>query len=100
ELMVYQLGEGITVTEALSYLGVSSEVPVATAEALPIDPGLVQGIGGMQALNSETTGYLLLDLQPGTYIASCMLPVPGYELNHSHVEFGMLKPFTVIPLNA
>jgi uncharacterized cupredoxin-like copper-binding protein len=49
--------------------------------------------GGLDALAPGTTGWVNLDLKPGTYIALCVVPDPN--TGKSHAELGMVTPFTV-----
>jgi len=47
----------------------------------------------MQGLSAGGSGYLELDLSPGSYIASCDIPDPVSGKPHS--ELGMLMEFEV-----
>jgi len=49
--------------------------------------------GGMNAFSPTGSGYLMLDLQPGTYAAICDIKDPNTGVPHSHL--GMLKQFIV-----
>jgi hypothetical protein len=49
--------------------------------------------GGMQALDAGKTGWLTLDLEPGSYLALCFVPDPAS--GRAHVEMGMVVPFSV-----
>ena len=50
-------------------------------------------IGGFQAIDPGTSGWLNLDLTPGQYVAICH--VPDQASGHAHSELGMVMPFTV-----
>jgi uncharacterized cupredoxin-like copper-binding protein len=49
--------------------------------------------GGLGALAPGTTGWVNIDLKPGSYIALCFVPDPS--TGKSHAELGMVTPFTV-----
>lgn len=88
ELLLFQLAPDATAEQFLMALEASLESP---AEAEP-PPGLP--IGGMQAIVPGLSGWLVLDLEPGTYLAVCFIPSPANE-GKAHVELGMLGEFTV-----
>lgn len=50
-------------------------------------------IGGFQGIDPGKTGWLHLDLEPGTYVAICHIPDPASGKSHS--ELGMVQMFTV-----
>lgn len=52
-----------------------------------------EAIGGMQGLSMDKSAWLALDLEPGNYVAFCV--VPDAASGKAHAELGMLMPFTV-----
>jgi uncharacterized cupredoxin-like copper-binding protein len=56
-------------------------------------PPPFEAVGGMNAFSVNGSGYMTLDLQPGTYLAICNVPDPASGVAHSHL--GMLREFTV-----
>jgi uncharacterized cupredoxin-like copper-binding protein len=80
-------------------VGVIKLAPGATVEdvlAFYKDPGdqpPFQSIGGINGLGAGRSGFMTLDLQPGTYAAVCLIPDPASHV--SHVHLGMIKRFTV-----
>jgi uncharacterized cupredoxin-like copper-binding protein len=50
-------------------------------------------VGGLGALAPNTSGWVNLDLKPGTYVALCFVPDP--KTGKSHAELGMVTSFTV-----
>ncbi|HKH29134.1 MAG TPA: hypothetical protein VKA61_12485, partial [Sphingomicrobium sp.] len=54
----------------------------------------VSNAGGIQAMDPGLTGWMLLDLEPGEYLAVCMVPSPPNE-QAPHAALGMLQGFTV-----
>ena len=56
-------------------------------------PPPFEPVGGMQGLSQGESGYLELDLSPGSYIATCDIPDP--VSGHPHSELGMLMEFSV-----
>lgn len=50
-------------------------------------------IGGMQAIDPGTTGWLHLDLTPGEYVAICH--IPDLPSGKTHAMLGMVMPFVV-----
>jgi LPXTG-motif cell wall-anchored protein len=56
-------------------------------------PPPFRSLGGMQALNPGKSGWVTVNLQPGTYVAIC--EVPDSRTGKSHAELGMVYQFTV-----
>jgi len=56
-------------------------------------PPPVEAMGGMNAFSVNGSGYMTLDLQPGTYVAICNVPDPASGVSHAHL--GMMREFTV-----
>ncbi|HEX7071751.1 MAG TPA: hypothetical protein VF190_13135 [Rhodothermales bacterium] len=50
-------------------------------------------VGGMQAIDPGSSGWLHLDLTPGTYVAICH--VPDLATGETHASMGMVMPFVV-----
>lgn len=80
EFLLFQLAPGVSAEEFLM------------AMEGPEPPGLP--VGGMQGLAPGLTGWLVLDLAPGNYLAVCFIPSPAHE-GQAHLELGMLAEFTV-----
>ena len=56
-------------------------------------PPPFQAVRGMNAFSVNGSGYMTLDLQPGTYVAICNVPDPASGVAHSHL--GMIRQITV-----
>lgn len=85
EMLLFQLGEGVTLEEALASL----EGPPPADGPPPAIPA-----GGMQALMPGDTGYLDLSaLAPGTYGLVCFIPDP--ETGKAHLELGMVNQIQI-----
>lgn len=83
EMLLFQLAPGATVEEAL----MSLEAP---QDGLP--PAIPAG--GMQVLPPGDTGWLVTDLQPGTYLVICFVPSFANE-GQPHIALGMMAAFEV-----
>jgi hypothetical protein len=59
----------------------------------PAGPPPFEADGGMNAFSADGSGYMTLDLQPGTYVAICNVPDPASGQPHAHL--GMIRQFTV-----
>ena len=81
EIILLKLVDNMTMDDVQKW-GVTMEGPP------PFEP-----VGGMQGLSAGGSGYLELDLSPGSYIASCDIPDPVSGKPHS--ELGMLMEFEV-----
>jgi hypothetical protein len=81
ELNVVKLHAGKTAEDALAW------------EKAPAGPPPFDLAGGINAFSADGSGYMTLDLRPGTYLAVCHVPDPASGLPHSHL--GMVKQFTV-----
>lgn len=66
---------------------------VATGGTLPFAPA-----GGINAIDPGIPGWMVLDLQPGNYLALCNVPDP--KTGKPHFELGMYKEFTVTAAQA
>lgn len=82
ELNLLRLEEGKTVEDVKQYLAEQDGPP-------PFLP-----VGGMNGLSVGGTGYMELNLEPGTYVAICNIPSPKSE-GHPHFTLGMIKEFKV-----
>ncbi len=56
-------------------------------------PPPFQGVGGFQGIATGKSGWLKLNLTPGTYVATCV--IPEQHSGKTHLELGMIKTFTV-----
>jgi hypothetical protein len=81
ELVVVKLADGTTVARVQAWFRASSGPPPFEA------------MGGINALANQNSGYMTLDLQPGSYAAVCVVPEPASGIPHVHL--GMVKSFTV-----
>lgn len=81
EFGVVKPAEGTSVGDVLDYFREPQGAP-------PFAP-----VGGMQALDPNRSGLLHLDLEPGSYIAVCLIPDPGS--GRPHADLGMIQEFTV-----
>lgn len=52
-----------------------------------------EAAGGFQAIDPGDSGWLTLDFQPGQYVALCH--VPDSATGYTHIELGMVVPFSV-----
>ena len=80
EIALTKLAPGRTIEEALA-----SENPEAE--------GIMQPVGGFQAIDAGKRGWMTADFTPGTYVAVCFVPDP--QSGKPHVELGMIQPFQV-----
>jgi hypothetical protein len=62
-------------------------------EKAPAGPPPFESAGGINAFSADGSGYMTLELQPGSYVAVCRVPDPASGVPHLHL--GMLKHFTV-----
>jgi hypothetical protein len=82
EIALVKLAEGATLDDVLQF-------DAAHAQGEPP----YQNIGGFQGIDPGKTGWLHLDLEPGTYVAICHIPDPASGEPHSML--GMVQTFTV-----
>jgi plastocyanin/uncharacterized cupredoxin-like copper-binding protein len=68
-------------------------------EAVKTDPHIIYGnlswvtfAGGPNGVIPGESGTAILDLKPGSYVVTCIIPAPNGVL---HVNLGMVKPLTV-----
>ncbi|MBI4787068.1 MAG: hypothetical protein HY782_08485 [Chloroflexi bacterium] len=83
EMTLFKLTEGKTEADFNAFL--QSQTPSGPP---PFEPA-----GGIVGLNPGASGWVHLDLTPGTYIALCFIPSPA--TGKSHVESGMITAFAV-----
>lgn len=81
EVGVIKLAPGATLQDALAFY------------SAPGGPQPFQSIGGINGLGAGNSGFMTLDLQPGSYAAVCLIPDPSTGL--AHVDLGMIHPFVV-----
>lgn len=82
EMNLLRLAEGKGLADVLAFFGGQVQGPPPFA-----------GIGGMQGLEVGGSGWIKLDLSPGTYVAICNIPDPGS--GKSHAQLGMVAEFSV-----
>ena len=80
EIMLIKLAEGKTLENVQAFMQSPHGAPPFA------------NVGGFQAIHPGETGWLHLDLTPGEYVALCYVPD---EHGKSHIEHGMVLPFTV-----
>lgn len=108
EMALFKLAPGVSADQVIAML-TSAEQPAvatpmsgmematpaaATPVASPVGAPPFMPAGGMQALDNGLTGWLVVDLTPGNYLALCNVPDP--KTGKPHFELGMYKEFTVI----
>ena len=81
EIALIKLAEGKTMADATAFMQ-------SPHGALPFEL-----VGGFQAIAPGKSGWLDLDLQPGNYVAMCHVPDPAS--GKTHLEMGMIMPFSV-----
>lgn len=81
EMQLVKLADGKTVQDAAAWF------------AAPQGPPPYQAVGGMQGLSKGGEGFISLDLTPGNYVMLCL--VPDSASGKSHLELGMVMPFSV-----
>jgi hypothetical protein len=106
ELALIKLDEGVTFDDFMAMMsaeatpegGVEMASPEGGMDMATPDAGGEMGappftdVGGMQALASGLSGWVVLDLAPGEYVAICF--VPNAE-GVPHFALGMVAGFTV-----
>lgn len=81
EIIMFRLNDGKTLDDVMAWAQTMAGAPPFAM------------IGGMQGLTPGQTGWLTLDLKPGSYVASC--DIPDAASGQPHSAMGMLMPFTV-----
>jgi hypothetical protein len=85
---IISVPEGTTVPGIMAALGMAD--PPAEG---PADLSAAVGHGGLSTLSVGLTGYVEMDLTPGTYAAFCF--IPDIEAGVPHAAMGMITVFTV-----
>lgn len=100
EIVIYRLTEDVSSDDVIARLGGPAASPEAghdmaemdaspdATQALPLEP-----VGGVQGLSTGLSGWAVLDLEPGEYLAVCFIPDP--QTGQSHLALGMVEAFTV-----
>jgi uncharacterized cupredoxin-like copper-binding protein len=81
EIALIKLADGKTVADLIAFNEHAHGAPP------------FQNVGGFQGIAPGKTGWLHLDLQPGSYVAVCH--IPDGASGKAHSELGMMLPFTV-----
>lgn len=81
EIALIKLNDGATMDDVEAYMHA------------PEGPPPFANVGGLQAIDPGTSGWVHLDLAPGDYVAVCHIPDPAS--GKTHIELGMVMPFTV-----
>ena len=98
ELAILKLPDGMTADDYTAGIMAAANAtptaaPAATPGATPLaGPPQPTAVGGMKALGTDLTGWAVLDLEPGEYVAVCFIPE---EDGTSHAVLGMIAGFTV-----
>jgi len=79
EIAFYRVADGTTYDDA---------VAIITGEKQVTGPPPVSPAGGVTAISPGQVGGMVLDLEPGTYVALCFLPAPDGQ---THFQHGMVK---------
>lgn len=93
ELIILRVENDLSTTDVLTALGSSTDVPAGTAAEYPLGHDSLTSHGGSEGILPGAETYVVLNLEPGNYIASCFVPIPGTHF--SHADYGMMKPFVV-----
>lgn len=81
ELNIVKLASGKSIDDLLAW------------EKAPAGPPPFESVGGINAFSADGSGYMTLDLAPGTYVALCRVPDPASGVAHEHL--GMIQQFTI-----
>ncbi|MCC6227022.1 MAG: hypothetical protein IT195_11535 [Microthrixaceae bacterium] len=79
EIVFYKIADGSTYEDAVSYM---------TATTPPAGPPPFTGAGGVTAFSPGQVAGMVLDLDPGTYVAVCFLPATDGK---THLQHGMIQ---------
>jgi len=86
ELNLLQLAPGKTMADVQAFMSHPDEAG-GPPPAIPV--------GGINGLGVGGAGYMLLDLQPGSYVAICNIPSAANQ-GKPHFALGMMKEFSVV----
>ena len=90
ELEVLRMPEGVSAEDyAAEAMAADSATPPASPAA---DAPRPTDVGGMKVLGEGGGGWAILDLEPGEYVAICLVSGPD---GTTHAERGMVVAFTV-----
>jgi hypothetical protein len=81
ELLLGRLGDGKSTADLVSW------------STQPQGPPPLEPLGGLVGLQPGATGYLTLDLSPGSFVAVCFIPDPSTR--QSHLALGMVQDISV-----
>jgi len=98
ELAVLKLPDGMTADDyaamfeaLLSGKPAAAPTAVVSPDGTPVPAPQPTAAGGLRAIASGSTGWTVLDLDAGNYVAVCFVP----EGDIPHAAFGMVTGFTV-----
>jgi hypothetical protein len=84
EMHLMRLAEGKTLDDVIAFT------------ESPHGPPPYEGAGGFQAIDPGKSGWMQLNLEPGTYVAICHVPdLANVASGKTHLELGMVQSFTV-----
>ncbi|MCE7981143.1 MAG: hypothetical protein DYG89_08125 [Caldilinea sp. CFX5] len=81
EINLMKLAEGKTIDDLMAWVEKPEGAPPFT------------NVGGFNGIDPQQTGWMELDLTPGSYVAICH--VPDAASGKAHSELGMMLPFEV-----
>ncbi len=81
EINLMKLADGKTMDDLMAWM------------SKPEGPPPFANAGGFNSIDPQQTGWMELDLTPGSYIAICH--VPDFATGKAHSELGMMLPFEV-----
>ncbi len=81
EIALIKLAEGKTMEDVMAFMQAPTGAPPYAY------------MGGMQAMGTDQTAWVRLNLTRGEYVALCFIPDPA--TGKSHLELGMIHSFTV-----
>lgn len=79
EIAFYRVADGTTYDDAVAIITGAKQVS---------GPPPVTSAGGVTVISPGQVGGMVLDLQPGTYVALCFLPAPDGQ---THFQHGMVR---------
>jgi hypothetical protein len=81
EINLMKLADGKTMDDVMAWMAKSTDAPPFA------------NVGGFNGIDPKQTGWMELDLTPGSYIAICHVPDPA--TGKEHAALGMMLPFEV-----